>query len=660
MNGAAKSREQQREKSNLLYANGDGFNYFDPDPMFVMTYDFNNNPLSYFGGDSWDYSAYALNPKTNSILWFKKNTDPTSPIWDQLTLEHKRLLAAFQFSTFSPWYDTPSARLMLSTHSALARAKNLCLKSGYDLITALADKEKLKEIAENLHPCYRGTLKNLLKKLVGASEENFGVHFNIGATLPLLSKTGSESFQHPIIPSRILFEKLLSYQEVVDDYLKFEEPIRRVNELSLLCHSYLAGNDWDYQVPNGVKKHATRFQRVAIEYGLLELIKKYPIFSVSQLCNFLGQVQYCAMMLILAYTGMRRSEALSLKYDCLTVKKRLYGRIRHLMGVTTKLTRSRFKTSWVTCKQVTPAVQAAQSVCKLAARALYVDEVEINDLPLFLSRIYISFSAMNSRADKRPVGDYRIATLDPIYFDSNMRKVLIEENDLAELKEVAPFQDWDLDGRYVVGQNWPMTLHQLRRSLAVYAAKSGLVRHSSLRRQLKHLSVEMSLYYARGSSRVKSIFNPSRDHIMHDFTTAKLAELDSILYIRDVLTRHEQVRGGHVKVLKAQGFGTDVTVTLDDKKKTCEDFKKGKKAWRSTITGGCTSLNGCEMVAHPTVTRCISGAGCADGVILPEKVEAAMALQQRLIDVIDVTTIEYRSEVEQLNDLKRVYSEIMS
>lgn len=364
------------------------------------------------------------------------------------------------------------------------------------------------------------------------------------------------------------------------------------------------------------------------------------------------------MVLIVAYTGMRRSEALSLKYDCMSIKKRRYGRIRHIIGITTKLTKTRFETSWVTCSQVVPALKAAQSVCKLIANSLYISDENLNSFPLFISRAYLTLSVVNSRTGKRDIGDYKVGALQPRKFEESMRQVLITQEDLEELTEVAPFQDWNLDGLYSIGENWPITVHQLRRSLAVYAAKSGLVRHSSLRRQLKHLSVEMSLYYARGSSRVRSIFNPSPDHIIHEFSKEKLAELDSILYIRDVLMRYEDVHGGHAEVLKTQGLYAGTAITLSDKKKTMDDFKKGKKAWRPTFLGGCTSIDGCKTVAHPTLTKCVVGSGCNEAAILPEKVDTAISMQNKLISVLDVTSIEYRSEVAQLEDLMRIKEEI--
>lgn len=658
MSRANTKRKTELTGASLVYASAEGFDFFNPDPDFVMTYDREGQPLSRFVNNYWSYAAYSPAANGPNNCWFQRPESPKSLEWDALTHQQKTILAAIQLSKFSPWHEHLSAAYMHTANGVLNRLKKRCFESGLNLYEVLSDASVLTKITKGLYAGDLATLRGILTRLSGATIENFGHYFNAGQVIPYLKSPKQEGFQHPVIPSRILFEKLTSIQEVIDDYLRNEEAIVRVNNISLLCHSYLTGYEWHYDVPDTMVKSATNFQRVAIELGLTELTEKYNINSAASLSGFLGLVQYCASLQVMAYSGMRRGEAQSLKYNCLRIKKRPYGRIRHLIGISTKLTRHRFLTSWITCKHVVPAIKASQSICRLAARALYIEDSDLDDLPLFINRSYLNFSTLNSRSEQSIVGDYKVSKLNSIDHDSDLPPIIIQQADLDELKVVAPFQDWDIGGNFAVGQPWPFTLHQLRRSLAVYAAKSGLVRHSSLRRQLKHLSVEMSLYYARGSSRVRSVFNPSPDHIMHDFSKDNLAELDSIMYIRDVLMRHDEVKGGHAKVLHAEGYGAPILITLSDKEKTLSEFKNGRKAWRPTFTGGCTSINGCEMVAHPTLTRCVSGNGCPDAAILPDKIKSVMTQQQKLISVLDVTSLEYRSEIAQLNDLERIYAEV--
>lgn len=47
---------------------------------------------------------------------------------------------------------------------------------------------------------------------------------------------------------------------------------------------------------------------------------------------------------------------------------------------------------------------------------------------------------------------------------------------------------------------------------AVYAQRSGLVSLASLRRQLQHITDEMSRYYARGSAYARNIIGNDKHH----------------------------------------------------------------------------------------------------------------------------------------------------
>lgn len=646
----------KNQHPKLVFPTGSGFDFLNPAPDFIMTYDRNGFPLSRFVHDQWDYNPYNLRTTQNSLAKFKKNFSNKFIDHSKVIMQHKLILAAVQFSAFASWFDTPSSATMISTHRVMGNVVEFCDQNSKYPFDVLTSADDLKLLSENLKEGDKSLLRGLLKKLVRATTKNFGASFSLESLLPILSGTRSESRQHPVIPSRILFEKLKSYTEIIEDYLKNEVNIKKITYLSWLCHSYLVGADFKYEAPEGVIKNNQAFQRVSLELGLYELMEKYSIDSITQFSRFLGQVQYASLMTVLTYSGMRYSEALSLKYNCLKIKKKKYGKIRRLIGITTKFSRKKYETSWVTSKEIEPAVSAAQSIAMIAVTALDLHESQVETIPLFISRKYISFSQQGYSLTEKNPGDYETAKLIPLVWEPFLNPTLIEEEDLFELKDVAPFQDWSADERYSVGANWPMTCHQLRRSLAVYAARSGLVRHSSLRRQLKHLSVEMSLYYARGSSRARSIFSADAEHIIHDFSPEKLTELDSIIYIRDILNSKENIYGGYGKLNRSTQSNFNNIITMEEKNNTLKDFAKGLKAYRPTPVGGCTSINGCSKSAHLSLTTCVQG--CPDAVIKPSQLKHAIEAGNRLISVLEINSVEYRTEITQLEDLNRIYVEL--
>ncbi|WP_162803460.1 hypothetical protein [Pseudomonas kribbensis] len=656
MTSNSNTQKIQNESPELIFPMGVGFDFLNPDPNFIMSYDRNGLPRSRFGQDQWNYNSYNLRSTQNSIAKFDDNFNNKAIDQEKLIVQHKLILAAVQFSAFASWFDTPSSATMMSTHRVMGIVIKFCVQNKKYPFDVLTSTELITHLSKNMKEGEKSLLRGLLKKLVRANVNNFGASFSLDTLLPILSGKRSESRQHPVIPSRILFERLKVYSEIIYDYLNNEVNIKKITHLSWLCHSYLVGADFKYEVPTGVMKSNQAFQRVSLELGLNELMEKYKIDSITQFSRFLGQVQYASMMTILTYSGMRYSEALSLKYNCLKIKKKKYGKIRRLIGITTKFSRKRYETSWVTSKEIEPAVNAAKSIARICLTSLNLNETEIETIPLFISRKYNSFSQQNYSLIEKNPGHYETAKLIPLVWEPFFRQTFIEEEDLYELKDVAPFQDWSADDRYSVGASWPITCHQLRRSLAVYAARSGLVRHSSLRRQLKHLSVEMSLYYARGSSRAKSIFSPDAHHIIHDFTPEKLSELDSIIYIRDILNSKESIYDGFGKKNRNIQSISNKNISMEEKTIILQDFTNGLKAYRPTPVGGCTSISGCSKSAHLSMTTCVQG--CPEAAIKPSNLKHAIDTGNRLISSLEINSVEYRTEIAQLEDLNRIYLEI--
>jgi hypothetical protein len=87
-----------------------------------------------------------------------------------------------------------------------------------------------------------------------------------------------------------------------------------------------------------------------------------------------------------------------------------------------------------------------------------------------------------------------------------LAEVIITKEDYKELIETDEEKDWASIDKFQIGQPWPLTTHQWRRSIAFYAANSGLVSMPSLRRQFKHLSLAMSRYYAKGFENLATMF----------------------------------------------------------------------------------------------------------------------------------------------------------
>ncbi len=89
---------------------------------------------------------------------------------------------------------------------------------------------------------------------------------------------------------------------------------------------------------------------------------------------------------------------------------------------------------------------------------------------------------------------------------------IIEDADIRELEHIDPHRAWRSEEKFHLGKPWLFTSHQLRRSLALYAQRPGFVSLPSLRRQLQHITNEMSRYYAKGSSFAENFIGDDKEH----------------------------------------------------------------------------------------------------------------------------------------------------
>src|SRR5476649_128673 len=235
--------------------------------------------------------------------------------------------------------------------------------------------------------------------------------------------------------------------------------------------------------------------------------------SVKSLTAILGDAQYIMQLIIQAFSGMREDEVNSVPYHCnhTTVH---HHRTHHLIhGRTTKFVHGLAKKSkWVTNEEGHAAVNAAQKIADVIYDAMNV-KIETNDervsqYPLFIG---VGYLGLVGKITESREGYYLPGSAEhrkpPSAAIAN-----IEEGDLLELEQIDPHRAWRTEPNFQIGEPWNFTSHQLRRSLGLYAQKSGLVSLPSLRRQLKQITDDMALYYANGSAFAKDFLGEDKEH----------------------------------------------------------------------------------------------------------------------------------------------------
>ena len=266
-------------------------------------------------------------------------------------------------------------------------------------------------------------------------------------------------------------------------------------------------------------------------------------------------------------------------------------------------------------------------------------------MPLFVSVGYLGFVGKKLNPDGKQFvpGTMSHRMLPPSCV------ALIEEGDIQELEQIDSHRAWRTEDKFGIGKPWPFTSHQTRRSLALYAQRSGLVSLPSLRRQLKHITDEMARYYSRGSAFAKNFIGDDKEHFGLEWQSTQ-AESSAISYRVNVLLTDQVLFGAHATWVRQQLKRTEGTV-LADRIVTLKRFKKGEMAYKETILGGCTNIGPCEKVAVRWLhTACVVD-DCKNLVGNASKLDLVITAQTRLIEGLDLHSVEYRTEMQDLQTL---------
>jgi hypothetical protein len=350
---------------------------------------------------------------------------------------------------------------------------------------------------------------------------------------------------------------------------------------------------------------------------------------------------------------MRDGEAFSLPFHCLErhyVDEKLHS---ILVGRTTKSNHGIPQVAkWVTNIDGHKAVEVVQRISRTVYEAFRID-TESDDFkkeyqPLFLS---LHHFGLNSAPLPPKDGKYSANQIgmDRLELLRQQLEPTIEEGDIHELEMIDPHRAWRADQLFQQGQSWKFTSHQLRRSLALYAQRSGLVTLPSLRRQLQHITNEMSLYYSKGSIYAKDFIAHDKSHIAEVWQESQ-SESAGLSYIKNVLLSNEILYGGHASWIMNRLQQPDGEV-LFDREKTLQSFKRGEMFYKETLIGGCTNREPCSQSALKWInTECLSG-GCKNLVCSLSKLEKVILAQQKMVSSLDANSLEYRTEKADLDVL---------
>ncbi len=621
-----------------------------PPDNFVVSRNKDGSVASTYGELSWNRTPYDPDGRTRYLHFtYWENGD--------LTAHRERLTRELRWVMFLLIYmrtGSPLSNSSLCEYLVTLRlVARLCETRSVRVQDALSDPVlAIESLGDTMSQA--GSLGRLITLLGTLGNEVVGYDVSgksTIATLKSLHIEWSEKFQqHPPIPTRIyssilsfLSRELEDFEHIADKLLRLYTDCRR---------DPLLGRDKSRQ--RVIKRQMNldpdmsrpELKAVLGMYGLEEFfISKGFVPSIDGISTALTEIMMIATIQIQAFTGMRRNEVSSLPYNCLHEIKR-DGRTHYVInGRVTKLSKGLVKrTQWVTSDAGRRAVLLVQRI----AEAIYTASGQSPSLVASQVNSSHLFIAPQLKKAKEVINPTRLNLNAFPKLRARLQPV-ITEADLHELEQIDPHRAWRTEESFQVGKSWTFTGHQLRRSLALYAQRSGLVSLPSLKRQLQHITQEMSSYYARGSAFAEDFIGGVKNHFGNDWQETQPVS-QFLSYAAHVLLTDEVLFGAHPNWVDQRLKGSN-GIVMFDRTATLKRFKQGQLSFRETPIGGCVKVGECNL--HPSgviEVECLS-THCKNIVGSLPKLERVIAAQTHRVEKlrqIDPKSPECRNEVADL------------
>ena len=603
------------------------------DPQTVVSLDVSGQPLSVYADRCWDFSAMGSDGgQTQKNLHFFE-ASPTSEalggkslgLASQIREEQKALL----------WLHIDTGRqLALKTiyqaNLALTALARGAYQRGISLFALYLDPTALGEEVAGMNSSYSKSARALLRTIWrNQAFLGIGVELRLKELVEVIRRSAREEQaegQTPIIPSRIYCAILANLVSGLDD-------IER--ELPTLLEAYCEERILRLKLPSRTNRGNRNIRLSALKDVLRERgwqNGNTQWFISGAMSGILARL----MNVVVAFTGMRIGEARILPLNGTLETVEVRGIVHHVVhGFSHKLNGGkRAPASWVTNDVGARAIKIAQRIAATILDAVRGAESDERATALLFPSTINPYKKQGTSTTYSRMLVF-IPDLCPV----------VTQQDVDELNAMELERNWLRSG-IVVGQPWPLAFHQYRRSLSVYAHRSGMVSLPALKRQLQHITDEMRAYYSDGFCRaVNLVFD--KDHFSHEWRIAK-AESSFLAYSLALLFSDDDLVGE----IGGQGAQRmQAVVSKRSRPETLKLFRDGKLAYRETVLGGCTATDGCDQSPlEPIPWDCLEK-DCIHSVVFSKRLEHLTRTQEAVVAALsqrEPGSVEHRLEADHL------------
>lgn len=602
----------------------------------IVSWDSKGRPLSFFSNIIWDFSAYSPRGKPCNFIfnnWCEKRDVLTE---DELANieEFKRWICLILYArdgiplsitTVKHFFD------LIVLMCRFAREEGVCLAhvmSVDDICEKFIDQHSPNQIRE------LGPLIAIFQQL------QFDILQFVVVGRSLLERVRSNqtefrrnqpSNQHPPLPTRI-YSSFIS--RLIEDL--------EYNERLLPYMLALATASFNYRQLGESYRNKKEFIILLKSCDLYQhFLDRGFTLSLNGVNRAILEVFASCKLVIHTFSGMRDGEVEFLERDCLAPVSKVGVKHYMINGYTTKFANGKkIPAKWVVSEEAYRATRMARSISERIHNLVYGVR-PASDSPLFLSP-----GLFNNRFRTKEGEALGVPRLDLCNFKELQSRLIsnIESSDVEELQNIDPFRIWSLESDFKIGKPWRLTVHQLRRSIAIYATRSGLVTLPSLKRQLQHITEEMTRYYASGSFFAKNMLEPYPEHISELYFNS-LPESQALAFLRNILNSDEPLFGA-AGVWNSKPEGVEITVVSLEE--TTKQVRNGFLSHTDTPVGGCSKVGDCEHRSFGVFNHCVSR--CDKSILKLSKIDLIISAQKNRVDKLQPDSLMWKNETAVLMD----------
>ncbi|MCL7942078.1 hypothetical protein M8009_17480 [Halomonas sp. ATCH28] len=590
---------------------------------FAISRGADGSVLSCYGDDSWillDSSRGSV--KLNFDGWSDKRSS-NDRLYEKIKSEMKVIV-------FAQIYYHDKQRVANTIRiDVMRRLGRLAFTLNVTISELLSQKENWDAIIISYAEAARSVKKRilrLLKELVFYTSNDKllgfeGCYEHLLELVCILEKDFQETAENgdyesrtPLIPTRIYGELI----KIIDYRINCALPMIG-SIVDLYRRKYKSGEPKYFGAVKRVfrTKFATTWEEEVFRSGLTHYFEEKGISNWDELKWYVDELKFEAIYWIMLFSGMRLGEALKLPSNCFYKVSTEAGETCLIKGYTHKTIGGGqlANAKWITIDIVEKAVKVQLGVAEITGlESNYeLSSFPSDDYPLFPMRIKKNASESTWVYPLAPTLP-KISRARTRTWLENHKQLIVTDKDLDELNSFMAFRDWG-EKSIELGKPWPLSPHQCRRSLAVYAAKSGLVSIGTLKNQFKHLTKEMTLYYQQRSAWAKNFLTSdnNEDLAIHESQLSFIKDLEAQRRITDFLSFEKEVIDSNSRLWGPEGKRIQQSkdkgkplVIVTDRSATLKRFKQGEMTYKQGPFGGCTNPEPCVKLSLTVIAECVS------------------------------------------------------